>query len=80
MVPLKGLVILERGEQNEITAITAGEAFPMLLQQSHRPPDAVQLSRMLCLLEQITKKTGLYRLKCNMDPEAAQVAYDGMQK
>ena len=79
MVPLKGLVILERGEQNEIVAVSAGVAFPMLLQQSHRPHDPVDLSRSLYLLEQITKKTGLYRLKCNMDPEAAQVAYDGMQ-
>jgi hypothetical protein len=79
MVPLKGLVILERGERNEIVPISAGEAFPMLLQQCHRPSDAAGLSKTLCLLDQITQKTGLYRLKCNMDPEAAQVAYDGMQ-
>ena len=37
-------------------------------------------SPLLRLLEQMTKKVGLYRLKCNMDPEAAQVAYDGMQR
>lgn len=79
MVPLKGLVILERGERNEIVPISAGEAFPMLLQQCHRPADATKLSKTLGLLDQITQKTGLYRLKCNMDPEAAQVAYDGMQ-
>lgn len=80
MVPLKGLVILERGERNEIAPISASEALPMLLQQSHRPSSPAELSHYLCLLDQITKKTGLYRLKCNMDPEAAQVAYDGMQR
>lgn len=80
MVPLKGLVILERGERNEIVPISASEALPMLLQQSHRPSSPMELSSYLCLLEQITKKTGLYRLTCNMDPEAAQVAYDGMQR
>lgn len=80
MVPLKGLVILERGERNEIAPISAAEALPMLLQQSHRPSSPAELSKFLCLLDQITKKTGLYRLKCNMDPEAAQVAYDGMQR
>jgi hypothetical protein len=79
-VPLKGYVILERGERNEIAPISTMEAFPMLLQQSHRPTSPVELAQYLSLLEQITKKTGLYRLKCNMDPEAAQVAYDGMQK
>lgn len=80
MVPLKGLVILERGEKNEIVPISGRDAFPMLLQQSHRPPDPVGLAQLLALLDQVTQKTGLYRLKCNMDPEAAQVAYDGMQR
>lgn len=80
IVPLKGIVILERGEDNEIVPISASEAMPMLLQQSHRPSSPAELSGFLYLLDQITKKTGLYRLKCNMNPEAAQVAYDGMQR
>lgn len=80
MVPLKGIVILERGEDNEIVPISASEAMPMLLQQSHRPASPAELSGFLYLLDQITRKTGLYRLKCNMNPEAAQVAYDGMQR
>jgi hypothetical protein len=80
MVPLKGIVLLERGEDNEIVPISASEAMPMLLQQSHRPASPAELSGFLYLLDQITRKTGLYRLKCNMNPEAAQVAYDGMQR
>jgi hypothetical protein len=80
MVPLKGIVILERGVDNEIVPISASEAMPMLLQQSHRPASPAELSGFLYLLDQITRKTGLYRLKCNMNPEAAQVAYDGIQR
>ena len=80
MVPLKGLVILERGQENVIEPVDASAAMPMLLQQSYRPENPAALSRLLRLLEQMTKKVGLYRLKCNMDPEAAQVAYDGMQR
>ena len=80
MVPLKGLVILERGTENEIEPVSASAAMPMLLQQSYRPANPAELSQLLRLLEQLTKKTGLYRLKCNMDPKAAQVAYDGMQR
>ena len=79
-VPLKGLVILERGAENEIEPVEVSAALPMLLQQSYRPADPVSLSRLLRLLEQMTKKTALYRLRCNMDPEAAQVAYEGMQR
>lgn len=80
VVPLKGLVILERGRENEIVPISASAAMPMLLQQSYRPANPMALSKLLGLLDRITKNTGLYRLRCNMDPEAAQVAYDGMQR
>lgn len=80
MVPLKGLAILERGQENSIEPVSASAAMPMLLQQSYRPANPAALSNLLRLLERLTKKTGLYRLKCNMDPEAAQVAYDGMQR
>ena len=32
------------------------------------------------LLERISKQVGLYRLHCNMQPEAAVVAFEGMNK
>lgn len=77
-VPLKAICILERGEQNEISQIPAKEAVPMLLQQSNRPQNAQQLPKYLELLESITQKTSFYRLKCNMEPEAALISYQTM--
>lgn len=79
-IPLKGVVILERGEVNEIEPVDAATAFPLFLQQTYRPKSPIAMTKTLLLLEQMMKKTGLYRLKCNMDPEAAQVAYDGMNR
>jgi hypothetical protein len=35
---------------------------------------------VLELLSKLSKSTGLYRLGCNMDPEAATVAYQGMNR
>lgn len=78
IVPLKGLCILTRAEQNYIEKLTAAQAMPMLLQQSHRPPDPVAMTKLLRLLEKMSQKTGLYRLGCNLDPNAAVVAYEGM--
>jgi hypothetical protein len=78
VVPLKGLCILTRAEENHIEKITVAEAIPMLLQQCYRPADPVQLSKVLKLLDKLSTRTGLYRLGCNMDPEAAIVAYNGM--
>lgn len=77
-VPLKAICILERGEQNEITRISAKEAVPMLLQQSNRPQQPHLLPKYLELMEKISNNTAFYRLKCNMEPEAALISYQTM--
>ena len=77
-VPLKAICILERGQQNEIHEISAKEAVVMLLQQSNRPKQPQLMLKYMELLEGIAGKTAFYRLKCNMDPEAAQVSYCAM--
>lgn len=79
-VPLKGLCILTRGEENVIEPITAAEAFPLLLQQGYRPDDPMAMGKVLDLLTKLSNCTGLYRLGCNMNPEAALVAYNGMNR
>ena len=77
-VPLKGLCILSRGEKNEIKRIERKDAFPMLLQQAYRPSDIKALDKTVKLLTQLTENVALFRLKCNMDIEAAKVAFDYM--
>ena len=78
-VPLKAVCILERGAENQIRPVTAQEALPMLLQQSQRPAEPGNMAKFLGLISDLTKKVGLFRLACNMDPEAALVAYNGMK-
>lgn len=77
-VPLKAICVLERGENNVICPISATEAVPMLLQQSNRPMQPKYLSQYMQLLDQISGKVEFYRLACNMDPQAAVVAYEAM--
>lgn len=77
-VPLKAICILERGEQNEITRISANDAVSMLFQQSNRPRQSALLPKYMELLEDITNKVAFYRLKCNMEPEAALISYQTM--
>ena len=77
-VPLKAVCILERGQQNEIQRITPEEAYPMLLQQVNRPRDAQRMLKTLQLLDVLINTVGLYRLRCNQEPEAAWIAFEGM--
>lgn len=78
--PLKAICILTRSETNHIEPITPKEALPMLCQQSHRPSDPAALKKTLALVGQLGSSVPLYRLGCNMEPEAALVAYAGMNR
>ena len=78
-VPLKAICILTRGEKNSIVRIDKSEAYAMLLQQVYRPQDPLQMAKTLKLVDRLAANTELYRLACNMDIEAAEVAYNAMK-
>ena len=78
-VPLHALCILERASENCIEPIAAKEAYPFLLQQTYRPADTDMLAKTLQLVDRLAASVGLYRLGCNMDLDAARVAYDAMR-
>lgn len=77
--PLSAICVLERGQTNKIFPLQPSQALPMLLQQSHRPADAAGRLAYLENLDKIAGATRFFRLECNMDPEAAKVAYEGMK-
>ena len=47
----------------------------MLIQQAYRPADPGALGKTLTLLDRLAASVRLYRLGCNMEPEAAEVAW-----
>ncbi|NLT08930.1 MAG: hypothetical protein GXY08_05445 [Ruminococcus sp.] len=77
--PVRGICILTRAETNSIAPISKSEAYTMLLQQVYRPSDPLQMKKTLQLIDKLAATTKLYKLACNMDIEAAQVAYNGMK-
>lgn len=74
-VRLCGIILLERGAENHITRLTLSQALPVLIQQSHRPNERSGLEKTLSLIGNLGKRIPLYRLQCNMLPEAALTAY-----
>lgn len=78
-VPLKAICILTRADENSIYSVSAKEAYPMLLQQVYRPMDTTAMGQTLNLIDRLTSKVSLWRLGCNTDIEAAQIAYNAMK-
>lgn len=77
--PLRAICILERGGTNNIREISGVEAYRTLVQQMYRPRSGEALAKSLTLLDALMKHVRFYRLSCNMELDAARIAYEGMR-
>lgn len=77
-VPLAGVCVLARGEENRIAPYGGAAAFHDLLRQTVRPRDPAAATAMMNLLPRLIDTVPVWRMECNMDPEAARVAYAAM--
>lgn len=77
-VPLKAICILNRGTENKICPVTKSEAYPMLLQQTHRLMNGTKMQSVFTLLDKLCKHLKLYKLECNTNHDAVTTAYNGM--
>lgn len=78
-VPVRAIVFLERGEQNEVTPLAPSAAIPLFLSQTLRPPKTDLMAQMLDLLGDLLEHVPAFRLRCNMDPSAAHIAYQSIE-
>ena len=76
--PLKHICFLDRGENNSISPSDPAGSIPKLLRFTFRPDGPLETMSMLGTAEKIANAVDMWELKCNMDPEAAKVSYEGM--
>lgn len=79
-VPLAGICLLERGAENVIRRASPRELLPMLLHESYCPRDPGHYDRYRALVEELARRVPLWRMDCNREPEAAQVAHNAMSQ
>lgn len=79
-VKLCAICFLERGSANEIERITPTEALMRIFHQTLLPSDTEELDCLIPLLDKTLSEVPCYLLRCNMDDDAAIVAYNGMNK
>lgn len=77
-VPVAGIAVLERGEINRIAPLGGQEAVLPIIRQCNRPKAAEYRVRLMALLDQLITQIPIWKLQCNMDPEAAIVSYEAM--
>ena len=75
-VPLKGIIRLRRGKKNEICELDKMDALKMLYLQTLRFDEAYKMKNVLEVFGAIVENVRFYDLQCNMEIEAAEVAYE----
>ncbi len=76
-IPLKAICILERGEENRICEIDIWEMMPKLLLQTYRPMNPAGTKTLMEVFDRMDVR--FYRMRCNMDISAAEMAYSAMK-
>lgn len=75
---LGGIAVVERSEVNSIEFFREKSIIPLIYKQVNRPGDMFSRIKILELLDQLLKTAPVWKLKCNMDMEAAEMAYAAM--
>lgn len=77
-VPLGGVCMLSRGAQNRIQPHGGSAAIREILEQTIRPRDPALTVRLLELLDKLLGTVPVWKMECNMEPEAARMAHAAM--
>ena len=74
--PLKHICFIERAENNSCVEMSKAEAADLLFNQVYMPKDPNAALNTLKLIDRLISCCKLWRIKCNMDINAAQTAYN----
>lgn len=77
-VPVAGIAVLERGDENNICSFSGTEAIGFLLNQVVKPGLAQYRIQVLEILDKLMTMVPIWKLTCNMNPDAAMVSYRAM--
>lgn len=77
-LPIEGIAVLSRGEENKITLFNGREAVKLIIKQTNRPKKKEDCEIFLQLLEKLFTEIPVWKLECNTSLEAAEIAYKAM--
>ncbi len=76
--PLAGICFLERSDANQIQPYTKNDIVFRFVKQSYWSKKASIQEKTLGLIGSLLETTPVWQLSCNMEPEAAVLAYKAM--
>ncbi|MBE5921193.1 MAG: hypothetical protein E7269_00320 [Lachnospiraceae bacterium] len=78
VVPLGGIVLLERAQQNVIVPVHPMMAVQKFMKQTIMNLNEEEMDKHLTLLDYVLTRVPIYRLGCNISHEAVEVAHGAL--
>lgn len=77
-VPLGGIAVVRRAEENSIRPMSPEEALPYLMSQTSYRLTAAHMEKLLVLMDDLLRRVPVWELRCRNDDEAAYVSRSAM--
>lgn len=78
IVPLRGICLLQRSEENSIRRVEPKEYMRLIIQQVYLPRNKEALFLTLGLLDRILQKTPVYLLNCDISEAAVKTSFEAL--
>ena len=80
-VPVRAIGLICRDERNYVKPIPEQDTWLTLMRQAHiLRGESSRVEACLAMLGRVSKEVPMYEIHCNMEPEAATVAYEGLSR
>jgi len=73
---LQHICFIERSEKNFVEKVAKQDVIDRIFNQVYMPKDPVALMKTMQLIDRLLSCCNLWVIHCNMEPEAAEVAYN----
>lgn len=74
--PLKHICFIERSETNYVEKVDKKQIIDRIFNQVYMPKDPMAVMNTMKLIDRLLSCCNLWVIHCNMEPEAAEVAYN----
>ncbi len=78
IVPLRGICLLQRGDENKIERVEPKDCMKLIIQQVYLPRDKEALFLTMGLLDQILRQTPVYLLTCDISEAAVRTSFEAL--
>ena len=75
---LQHICFIERSETNFVEKLNKKDAVNLILNQVYMPKDPIALMNTMQLIDRLLSCCNLWKIHCNMEPDAAKIAYEAI--